>query len=370
MTEQGRRPEPEEERAARAEGGRGRGRVYRERDTDRLREQRRAYRASHADQIREGKRAWRERNADHIREYRAAYDAAHRDEVLQQKREYMKGYHQRKAQEHRQQDNKKSSAKKYYEAHKEQHHEYTRQWRARKLAENPEGFRTVQVQRQRRWREAHKEEQNAKLRARRRENPEANRVAQRVYYAAHAEQLKAQKRAHYAANRDAVLARNRSWKQREKRRKDAGLPPRRIHTTSAGERRANTVAADEFFSRLRSPEEVAHLRHQLAALEQTPEVLLAALARDNARARLEHALATDFTVARRSRLGEARAALAAQPSRRAERDAEENARLDAIGRQVNDRLRRNPPRRTPHVDPAAPHPMLTPTITNTTGMNR
>ena len=51
------------------------------------------------------------------------------------------------------------------------------------------------------------------------------------------------------------------------------------------------------------------------------------------------------------------------------RAAAEEARLDAIAKQVNDRLRhREPPRRTHHLDPTAPHPMLSPN--NPMGMNR
>ena len=213
-----------------------------------------------ADRTADYKRAWRERNAAHIREYRAAYDAEHREEVLAQKREYMRRYQVRKSVERRRAEAKRASSKKYYEAHKDKHHEYTRQWRARKLAEDPEGFRAARAEYQRRRRAAHREEDNAKLRARRQANPEAARAKQRAYYAKHAEELKARKRAHYQAHRDEVLARNRAWKDREKLRRQTGLPPRRIHTTTTAERDANTAAADEFFARQYSRQEIATMR--------------------------------------------------------------------------------------------------------------
>lgn len=328
-----------------------------------------------ADRTADYKRAWRQRNAAHIREYRAAYDAEHREEVLAQKREYMRRYHARKSVERRHAEAKRASSKKYYEAHKEKHHEYTRQWRARKLAEDPEGFRAASAEYQRRRRAAHREEGNAKLRARRQANPEAARAKQRAYYAKHAEDLKARKRAHYQAHRDEVLARNRAWKDREKRRRQTGLPPRRIHTTTTAERDANVVAADEFFARQYSRQEIATMRRgvipPVAGLQPTPAELAAAFERDSKRARIEHALATDLSYADRMRIAEVRRHLAAEQkaARREARTAVENARLDAIGKQVNDRLRhKDPPRRQHHLDPAAPHPMLNPN--STMGLNR
>ena len=210
----------------------------------REREARRRYRESHADRMREYKRAWREHNAAHIREYRAAYDAAHPDE----KRAEARRYAEKKQRERRRKQARQASSQKYYEANKAKHHEYTRQWRLRKLAEDPDGYRAARALIQRRWYEKHRDERNAKLRAEHRENPEVKRAAARAYYAAHAEEQKAKRRAYYAANREKVLASNRAWKDREKRRRDAGLPPRRLHTTPAAERRANTAAADAFFA--------------------------------------------------------------------------------------------------------------------------
>ncbi|HEY9307896.1 MAG TPA: hypothetical protein VIP82_08825 [Microbacterium sp.] len=347
----------------------------RDRDREKEREQRRAYRERHPERVGEVQRAWRQRNAEHVRAYRAAYNAEHREEVLAKNREYMRGYSARQTQERRRRRAKRAASKKYYEAHKAEHHEYTRQWRARKLAEDPVAYRAARAASRRHWWDAHKDEYNAKLRARRQENPEVHRAANRAYYATHAEQLKAQKRAYYAAHKEEILARNRAWKQREKRRLEAGLPPRRIRTTSSAERRANDAAADDFFRRPRSREEIVAIRLATAAtvegLLPTPVELVAAFERDSKRARIEHALATDFSYADRRRVSEARRHLAEQQraSRLAERTALEEARLDAIGREVNERLRhQDPPRRRHHLDPAAPHPMLNPNTTM--GMNR
>lgn len=341
---------------------------------ERARDARRAYQEEHADDIRASQRDWRERNADHIRTYRAAYDAEHREEVLAKKRQYMAEYTKRKAAERRRKRARQASSKKYYEANKAKHHDYTRRWRLRQLEEDPEGYRAARVVIQRRWYEKHRDERNAKLRARHRENPEPKRAASRAYYAAHAEEQKAKRRAYYAANREKVLASNRAWKEREKRRTEAGLPPRRLHATPPADRRANTAAAEEFFARRWSRQDVAAIRARNGAtpdgLQPTPAELIAAFERDCKRARIEHALATDLSYADRIRTAEIRRFLAAQqPSTRQVRAAAEEARMDAIGKQVNDRLRhREPPRRTHHLDPAAPHPMLNPN--NTMGLNR
>lgn len=347
----------------------------RERDRkERERQTRRAYRERNADRIREYKRQWRQRNAYHIRAYRAAYDSERREEIRAKNREYMREYAPRMAAERVRRQAKLAAKRRYYESHKDQYVEYQRRWRARKRAEDPDGYRAAQNARQRAWREANKDRVNAELRAKRRENPEAHRAASRAYYATHAEQLKAQKRAYYQANRDAILARNRAWKQREKRRKQAGLPPRRIRTTPAAQLRANDAAANEFFTRARTQDEIAAIRRGPAPspelLQPTPDELVAAFMRDSARARIEHALATDLSYARRGRLAEVRRYLASQKiSGRDMREAVENARMDAIAKDINDRLRhRDPPRRTHHLDPAAPHPGLTPHTTM--GMNR
>ncbi|WP_341994747.1 hypothetical protein MRBLWH7_002402 [Microbacterium sp. LWH7-1.2] len=349
------------------------GQPNRDSDGDREQQQRdtkRGYREAYADEIRAYKRAWRERNRDHIRQYRAGYDAEHREE----KRAEARRYAERKRLERHRKEAKRASSKKYYEANKAKHHEYTREWRLRQLAENPEAYRAARAVIQRRWYDKHKDERNAKLRAEHRENPEVKRASARAYYAAHAEEQKAKRRAYYAANREKVLARNRAWKEREKRRLDAGLPPRRLHTTTSAERRANSVAADAFFARQWPAEEVAALRRRRGlspeADEPIPKEAVARFERDSQRARIEHTLATDYSYADRSRTAETRRALAAQQPRGWQiRAAAEEARMDEIGKQVNDRLRRKePPRRPHHLDPTAPHPMLGPN--NPMGMNR
>jgi hypothetical protein len=90
---------------------------------------------------------------------------------------------------------------------------------------------------------------------------------------------------------------------------------------------------------------VARLRKELG----TPPQVIAAWMRDCKRARAAHQFAEEQEMRRR---------LGIQPPRPTPKQIEE-ARLDAIAKEVNQRLRSTePPRRVHHLDPTAPHPML------------
>ena len=83
--------------------------------------------------------------------------------------------------------------------------------------------------------------------------------------------------------------------------------------------------------------------------------------RDCKRARALHQLAEDREI-------QARLGVELGPKQPTPEEKEE-ARLDAIGKEINARLRpKEPPRRVHHLDPAAPHPMLQ--HHNQMGMNR
>ena len=79
--------------------------------------------------------------------------------------------------------------------------------------------------------------------------------------------------------------------------------------------------------------------------------------------RAAHHLAEEKAM--RARLGDE---LHTDPTKPTPEEIEE-ARLDTIAKQINERLRpKAPPRRVHHLDPAAPHPMLQ--QHSQTGMNR
>lgn len=262
-------------------------------------------------------------------------------------------------------DARRQYARDYYAAHREEQLEYQREQRAARRAKDPDGYREKSRARTKRWRDKHKDEVNAKIRAKYHADPEKIRERRREYYAANAEQQRAKRREYYARNKEKQQAAHRAWLDREKRRREAGLPPRRIHRVSRGERFKNSDAADEFFAREWSKTELAQAYTSL----RTPPELLAAWERDCNKARAAYHLAEQKEELERLRNELTRARPGPKPKPRPTREQMEEERLEAIGRAVNERLRhREPARRTHHLDPAAPHPMLQPN--NPMGMNR
>ena len=81
--------------------------------------------------------------------------------------------------------------------------------------------------------------------------------------------------------------RSRAWRDREKRRREVGLPARRIHRTRREERFANTAAADAFFDRSWTDAELVQALKSIA----TPPEVWAAWKRDCLRARAAYHLA-------------------------------------------------------------------------------
>lgn len=299
---------------------------------------------------------WKQANPERVKTYAERYRAAHREQLLSQKRDAEKAREARNRAEEQRRELKRVRARQWYAHNSEKHLDHQRTYRAKKRAEDPVKYRADKRARTRRWHDAHREQENAKLRQKYHDNPEARRSQASKYYAAHAEEVKARRRAYYAANKEKQLAKQREWRQREKRRRDAGLPPRRLHRTPADERRANTVSADQFFARDYTRPEITNMRQHVPVAsdhdERTPPELYAAWIRDCARARATHRLATHAEESARLR-GDLSHAHPASIAR-----ALEDARLDAIGKQVNDRLRgQQRARRTESNDPAAPHTM-------------
>ena len=139
------------------------------------------------------------------------------------------------------------------------------------------------------------------------------------------------------------------WERREERRRNVGLPPRRIHRRAPADKKTDACNADAFFGR-----DWSHIRilegpeHRL---DPTPQKMLDAWEKDSARARLRHRLRNDPLY--RERIEHHREALQDRIRSQEHRAAAQD-RIDAIARAVNDRLR-IAPRRQEAVDIAAPH---------------
>ncbi len=281
---------------------------------------------------------------------RAAFHAADSllDDLAEKVRALERGRAERREREQERRQRDRDRAVAWGKAHPEQR----RAQRERYKDRHPDRVR----QSYRHYHERHRDEVNAKARQRAQDNPAARRDAQHRHYETHREELMQYQR-EYRADPDRyqkVLAYNREWKRRERRRIAAGLPPRRLHTVTAAERRDNQAAADAFFARPITKE----LRARLRTDEPTPPGLIAAWHRETARFRAAHGYdQLESDLRDRHTVADARraAALARQEERNAVRAAE-GARMDQIARTVNARLRLPPPaRRVHHNDPAAPH---------------
>jgi len=262
-------------------------------------------------------------------------------------------------------ERRRAYAREYYAAHRDEYLDYQRQYRAEQREKDPEAYRAGKRERNQRWRDSHKDQVNARLRDKYRDNAEKHRERRREYYAEHAEEQRVRRREYYARNKEKQKASHRAWRDREKRRRAAGLPTQRLHRVPRDERKANRVAADAFFSHTWTEEELMTMMEIFA----TPPELLAAWKRDCLKARATYTLAEQQEELARLQKELNRVAPGPKPKPSLTPQQIEEARMDAVAKQINDRLRHHEePRRIHHLDPAAPHPM--PHQPNTTGLSR
>lgn len=313
-----------------------------------LREAGRKYREQNPERLRAARHAYREQNAGHIAAYRAAYNAEHREEVLANKREYARRKYREQARIRR----RRAYSAKYYANNRDRYIENQKRSIAKRRAENPERFMELQRGRDRRWWARHKDAENAKRRDAYRRDPEAQRQRAEAYYAAHKEEIKAKRRESYAANREKERASQNAARAKARAQRGAGLPARRTRRTPRDERLRNVHEADVFFSHYRGWEQRQAVKREL----ETEPAVLAAWQRDCLRARAAHhqaSLREELEQLRR----EGRLPSSPQPTREEIAEREELARMDAIARSINDRLRH---REAAHPDISTPHPMLRP----------
>ncbi|MDJ0378500.1 hypothetical protein [Cryobacterium sp. PH31-L1] len=213
-------------------------------------EKRRQYVVANRDRIRELNRLWRSEHLDRARELnrdsmRRAVARRHREaEVRALGRE---------------------RAKRWRVEHPERRREYQQRW----VAENREKVREYFT----RYYEAHREEVNARAAARRDADPERTKQITRQW----AERNK-ERRAELQRNRRSVpeiyqaeLEANASARRLKRSLSRAGLPPKRIHVSTAAERRANEREADAYFNDPSRPE---HLRQFTVFAESLTEHML------------------------------------------------------------------------------------------------
>jgi hypothetical protein len=335
--------------------GRGKPDESEEEQLRRKRASRRRYRENHADSIREKNRRWKAEHPEKIKEYRARFRATHLEEIRIENRERERARAAQAREGAAKAERRRVRARERYAADPQAHNAYQRERRKSQRAANPEGYRRAKNERNKRWLSGNREEFNAKLRAKHRDNPQIKRAANSRYYAEHGEEVRQRRRDFYAANREQQVEKQRQWRARERRRREAGLPPRRLHRVPASERKANSVAAEAFFSRVRSPDEVKTIRLE----RKTHDRERARLIRASKRARIAAGIASDSDPVRPVRESQRRESERQAAARlKREANAAEAARMDAIARQINDRLRNGfrrsdigPPRHAPTPTP-------------------
>lgn len=204
---------------------------------------------------RESAHRWREAN----RAYRAQKKREWNEANPARRRELNRLSMRRQAERARRKKVKNAKARIWYAENREQA-------RARSAAfrqEHPEKVR----QYQRTYKERHPERYRANAaEARRRyvdKNAETVRGKGRFAAARHREANPEALRERYNNNLEAERARSREGARRRRRLEKLGLPPRRIQRVYAGDRRANTAAANEFFGRERSVKERGRIAAEL-----------------------------------------------------------------------------------------------------------
>ncbi|GAA1661935.1 hypothetical protein [Microbacterium lacus] len=311
---------------------------------------------------REAMRRWREQNADRVRAYRKQWRAEHPERHRELNRETQKRAREREQQRRRTRERQRA----YYEANAEKRRANTRQWRAARMAEDPEGFRAAETARRREWWASRPPEVRARIarEARDKAFPEDTRERGRDYYHRNADRLNTERRAFLKEHPEKRREYQYRWLEKNRKREAAGLPVPARHRTTKQERQSNHAVADEFFLRQYTAAQIQGMRNG----PPTPPALIAAFHRDSARARAAHQLAEDTLLqyrlaeelkTRQPTAEEQRWLIRRERQAEHERRQAEDARLDEIGRAVNERLRHaGNVRRAHHKDPAAPHPML------------
>jgi len=216
-------------------------------EPDDEREQRRQYQAE-----------YRAKNHDRIRAYRAEYDAKNREQILQAKRDAEQRRRERIKKEEASKAAGRERARHWAQANPERARQKAREW----AQQNPERTREIK----RAYYERHKEERQHASRNRnnsRWQDPDY-REKKRQYNAEHREERNAQQRAKRAEHREEHNREQNERRKRDRRLRNLGLPAARRHRTTINERRANGAAAEEFFGRPRSRQQLATLEEELA----------------------------------------------------------------------------------------------------------
>ncbi|GAA1061082.1 hypothetical protein [Agromyces bracchium] len=204
----------------------------------------------------EVKRRWREANLDRVHEQSRAWKAAHPERVRELNRRWREQHLDRSRQQNRDSARRAAARKRREAETRRKARERSKRWRE----EHPERVRTYQLQwveanrdkvreYYNRYYETHREEVSARAAARRDADPERTRRASKEWAERNKErraELQRQRRSD-PKTYQAELEANAAARRLKRRLARSGLPPKRLHPTSAAERRANERDADAYF---------------------------------------------------------------------------------------------------------------------------
>jgi hypothetical protein len=234
-------------------------------------------RRSALDQRAETRRSWVEANRDHVREMNQRWRAEHLDRARQLNRDSMRRATARKRREAERRARGRERAKIWRETHPDRVREYQQRW----VEENREKVREYYN----RYYANHRDEVNARAAARRDTDPDRSKQSQKQWAESNKER-RAELQRYRRSDPETYtseLAANAAAKRLKRRLQRNGLPPKRLHSATAAERRTNEREAGAYF---RDPALPEHLRQFTVLAESLTEHMLkdAALMRDFAEA--------------------------------------------------------------------------------------
>lgn len=234
------------------------------------------------------RKAWNDAHPDYYREYRER----NRESIREKGRERERRRRVKKKAEAEQRRRDVERAREWAKHNPERRREQQRGW----VENNRERVRASQLA----YYHRNSERISQRARERRLADPDKRREQQRRWQQANPEKVAENQRRYRSNPENAARVReyNREWRRRERRRQQAGLPPRRLHPVSESDRTANLAAATEFFAR---PRRAAERRRLMEHFEQTPRPLLEEWMRESALARRRQ-IVPDYLVEHGERL--------------------------------------------------------------------
>lgn len=224
-------------RCAADDGSAGDARVQRARKNERNR----GYRQARPQQHAASTRRWKEANPDRVREANRRWRAEHLERSRELNRESARRSAARKRQLLDKRRRSNEASRRWKEAHPDHVREYHRRWQAANRDKVTEYLE--------RYRRTHREELNERATIWRDSAPDKMKAARKAWADRNKERTAEiqRKRRNDPEKYRADLDKNNAAKRLAHRLERAGLPPKRLHRTTAAERRANDRVAAAYF---------------------------------------------------------------------------------------------------------------------------